>query len=165
MKTRMRSPLLVAALLAAGVALSGAAMARGGGCPEGPRGDHAERVGTTKERHDQRVGERLDELATSLQLRDEQRPVWERFRERVEAQRVKRTPRALGEAAMSAPERLHRMEKAAEARLESLRRLREATEALYAVLDDAQRKAFDAHRHPPSGAMHDHGQGRQPRQG
>lgn len=165
MKIRMKSPLLLAALLAAGVTLTGAAMARGGDCADGPRGHRADRVGVKQERHGQRVGEHLDQLATSLQLRETQRPAWEQFRERFDAQGPLRAPRPADAAALSAPERMQGMEQLAAARLENLRSMREATEALYAVLDEVQRKTFDEHHRHPHAEMREHRQGKAPRHG
>lgn len=154
MNIRMKSPLLVAALVAAGVAVAGTAMARGD-CAHEPRADRAGKMGMMKERHAVHMSERFDELAASLALREEQQPAWQAFREGW-SQRPDIGPRELRGAELSAPERMQRMEQSAEARLEQVRRMRELTEGLCAVLDDAQRKVFDAQRPHGREAMHGH---------
>lgn len=145
MSIRMKSPWMVAALVAAGVTVAGTAMARGD-CADAPRGDRAQKMAMMQERQAARMDQHFDALAERLALRDEQRPAWESFRESVAQGRGARGDRIARDAAASAPERMQRMEQAAEARLERIRAMRAAGEQLYAVLDDTQRKVLDEHR-------------------
>lgn len=167
MNIRMKSPWIVAALVAAGVAVAGTAMARGD-CAEVQRGDRTQKMAMVKERFEARVNQHFDALAERLALRDDQRPAWERFRASVTRGVGERGERVKREAAATAPERLQRMEKAAEARLERIRATLVATEQFYAVLDENQRKVFDAqrpqrheggkpHHHPRHPGHHDRG--------
>ena len=149
MTIRKKSPLLMAALLAAGVTVAGTAMARGGDCGHDPRGERADRVGMMKERHAERMSVHLDALAERLALRPDQRPVWSAFRESIASSRSRQEARGEHASTASAPERAHGMERAAEARLEHARTVRKATEALYAVLDADQRKVLDEQRRGP----------------
>ena len=155
MNIRMKSPWLFAALVAAGVTMAGTAMARGD-CSHASNGDRAEKVSMMKERHAARVSEHFDTLAARLELRDEQQPVWLAFRSGL-SERPSVGPRHERGTAMSAPERMQGMERAAEARLEHVRKMRELTEGLYAVLDDEQRKVFDEQRQFARGGMHQRG--------
>lgn len=150
MNIRMKSPWLVAALVAAGVTMAGTAMARGD-CAH-TSGDRAEKVSMMKKRHAVRVSEHFDALATRLELRDEQQPVWLAFRSGL-SERPSVGPRHERGTTMSAPERMQGMEQAAEARLEHVRKMRKLTEGLYAALDDKQRKVFDEQREFARGAM------------
>lgn len=149
MKTRMKSPLLIAALLAAGVTVAGTAMARGGDCGQDHRGERADRVGMMKERHAERMSVHLDALAERLALRSDQRPAWSAFRESIAASRSRHEGRGGQASTASAPERAQGIERAAEARLEHARTVRQAIEALYAVLDADQRKVLDEQRRGP----------------
>lgn len=155
MNSRMKSPWLVAALVAAGVTVAGAAMARGE-CADAPRADRAEKMSMMKERHAERMSGRFDALAERLQLREDQQPAWQAFRAGVSDDAQAR-PQAQREPAASAPERMQRMEQAMEARLEHVRRMRGLTEDLYAVLDEEQRKLFDQQRHAGRDRAHGHG--------
>lgn len=145
MNIRKKSPWVVAALLAAGVAVAGTAMARGD-CAEAPRADRAHKMSMMQERHAARMDQHFDALAERLALRDEQRAAWENFRQSVAQGRGEHAHRRGHDEALSAPERMQRMEQAAQARLERIRAMRLAGEQLYAALDEAQRKVFDEHR-------------------
>lgn len=146
-----KSPLLIAALLAAGVTLAGTAIARGGDCAHEPR-DRAAKVSMMKERHAERMSARLDGFAERLALRADQQAAWEAFRTSFAAPSPWHQARGEAPATRSAPERMQAMERAAEARLEHARKLSAATAALYAVLDAEQRSVLDEqHQHPRGG--------------
>lgn len=145
MNIRKKSPWVVAALVAAGVAVAGTAVARGD-CADTPRGDRAQQMEKMQERHTARMDKHFDALAERLELRNEQRPAWESFRESVSQGRGQHAHRFGRDDTAGAAERMQRMEQAAEARLERIRVMRAASEQLYAVLDEAQRKVFDEHR-------------------
>lgn len=162
MKNRMKSPLLIAVLLAAGVAVAGTAMARGGDCSHEPRADRAAKVSMMKERHAERAALHLDALAERLALRADQRPAWNDFRESLASPRPQHEPRTELPAKLTASERAQKMERAAETRLEGARKVRQATDALYAVLDAEQRKVLDEQRQPLHGSKPGHEQ-HQPR--
>lgn len=155
MNIHMKSPWLVAALVAAGVTVAGAAMARGE-CADAPRAEHAERVSMMKERHAEHVSGRFDALAESLKLRDDQKPAWQAFRAGL-SEGPRAEERVRRDSAATAPERMQRMEQAMEGRLEHMRRMRALTEDLYAVLDEDQRKQFDQQGHGGRERGHEQG--------
>lgn len=155
MNIRRKSPFIVAALLAAGVAVAGTAMARGD-CAEAPRAERAQKMSMMQERHAARMDGHFDALADRLALRDEQRAAWQSFRESVTQGRGQHSHRFGRDDNPSAAARMQRMEEAAEARLERIRAMRVAAEALYAQLDETQRKVFDEHRP----GVHDGGHGK-----
>jgi hypothetical protein len=95
----------------------------------------------------QRADQRLAKLEGALALSPTQRPAWDEFSstmrgtaaqsaERLDAMR-KREP------APTAVARLERMEEFSKERLESMREMRKAVSALYAQLDESQKKTFD----------------------
>lgn len=153
MSIRMSKSLMIAALLTAGVATSGSVLAQAAdGERSAPR---AEKIAAMKERHAERMTERLDGLSERLALRADQRPAWDDFRKTVTDGRPAHDKRAGKKESVTTLERMTHMEKAAEARLEQVRKTRAAAEKLYAVLDEDQRKVFDERpAHPREGKKH-----------
>jgi len=126
-------------------------MMRGGG-PMGMRGmmgmaDHAEG--------------RIAFLKTELKITDAQMPQWNAFAEalRANARRMSGMHETMmqggmmnqGNAPMSAPDRLDRMERAMTAMLEGLKEMKAALTPLYAVLTEEQKKVADQLIHGPMG--------------
>ncbi len=171
MKTSTRTSLAMALVAAAAFGASTASADTFGDCG-GMRGDRGMHGGMhwmhgMKHRADpaalmQRAEQRLAKLEGALALSPTQRPAWDEFSsvmrgkvaqraERIEAMRKQ-------EPASTAIERLERMEEFGKERLESMREMRKAVSALYAQLDERQKKTFDeqfrfAGPRPGSGRM------------
>lgn len=156
MKTRTRTSLAMAFVAAAVFSASTASAGTPGDCGE-MRGDHGmhggmHRMHGMKHRADpaaliERADQRLAKLEGALALSPTQRAAWDEFSstmrgkaaqsaERIEAMRTR-------ERASTAVERLERMEEFAKERLESMQEMRKAVSALYAQLDESQKKTFD----------------------
>lgn len=138
---------MIAAVLAATAMGSTAALARGGDCDwRGERGAKNEQMTpeARQERMQQRVDAKLSKLETALALTPEQKPAWDRFKtsahERVAAMQPMRPADA---SAMSAVERMKRMEEHLAKRSTELGKARAEVETFYATLSDTQKAAFD----------------------
>lgn len=156
MKTRTRTSLAMAFVAAAVFGASTASAGTPGDCGE-MRGDHGmhggmHRMHEMKHRADpaalmQRADQRLAKLEGALALSPTQQAAWDEFSstmrgkaaqsaERSEAMRTRERP-------STAVERLERMGEFTKERLESMRETRKAVSALYAQLDESQKKTFD----------------------
>lgn len=153
MNLGMKRSTLLAAALAAGFALTGAAWAQSGS--EVVQGDVQQSQSQSKERdraaakhhHGAKQGVRgLDALAETLALRPDQQEVWQEFRQSFQREgRTGQEREKRAEAPLTAPERAARHEARAEAWLAQARQVRTATEALYEKLDAEQRQRLDEH--------------------
>lgn len=107
-----------------------------------------------------RVDGRLAFIKTELALRDDQAAEWEKFAEAVRsnAENHNGLMRSMMEEMVDGdyferplPERLAEQESHMAARLEQIKEMRMAVEALYGVLDDKQKKAADEIMMPAMG--------------
>ena len=104
---------------------------------------------------------RIAFLRTELKITDAQLPQWNAFAEalRANARRMSGMHEAMmqggmmnqGNAPMSAPDRLDRMERAMTAMLEGLKEMKATLTPLYAVLTEEQKKVADQLIHGPMG--------------
>jgi len=102
-------------------------------------------------------------LKTELKITDAQMPQWDAFADalRANARRISGMQATMmqggmmdqGNAPLSAPDRLDRMEKSMTAMLEGLKEMKAALAPLYAVLTEEQKKAADQLIHGPMGMM------------
>jgi hypothetical protein len=109
-----------------------------------------------------RVEGRLAFIKTELAVRDDQTAEWEKFAEavRTNAENHNGLMRAMMEEMVDGdyferplPERLTEQESYMVARLEQIKEMRVAVEALYGVLDDKQKQAADEIMIPAMGMM------------
>ena len=100
---------------------------------------------------------RIAFLKTELKITEAQSPQWNQFAEALRANARRMTEMhemmSQGGAAMSAPERLDRMETMMTGMLESVRTTKAALVPLYAVLTDEQKKLADDLIRGPMGMM------------
>lgn len=99
---------------------------------------------------------RIAQMKAAMRITDPQMPLWNGF-----AEAVRESAKALGPAyeaqragvqqAAAWPERMERREKLLTVRLDSLKRIRTAGNALYGVLSDEQRRTFDQMAGGPMG--------------
>ena len=104
---------------------------------------------------------RIAFLKTELKITDAQMPQWNAFAEalRANARRMSGMHETMmqggmmnqGNAPMSAPDRLDRMERAMTAMLEGLKEMKATLAPLYAVLTEEQKKLADQLIHGPMG--------------
>jgi hypothetical protein len=100
---------------------------------------------------------RIAFLKTELKITEAQSPQWNQFAEALRSNARRMTEMhgmmSQGDAAMSAPERLDRMETMMTGMLESVRITKAALVPLYAVLTDEQKKLADDLIRGPMGMM------------
>jgi len=175
MKTWISTSL--AAALAATVALGApaATAAERDACGGSHSGMHGMKHRMSPEHLTERADERIAKLQQALAIRPEQRAAWDEFGSvlRGNAQKAAEHMRAMHERERpkTAIERMQRIEAFGEERIEAMRDIRKAAEALYANLDAAQKKTFDEQFHAfEPGRMggrgrhhgHEHGMGHGP---
>ena len=107
---------------------------------------------------------RIAFLKTELKIMDAQTPQWNAFADalRANAQRITEMRTTMmqggmmgqGDASLSAPDRLDRMEKMMTTMLEVVKTMKSALGSLYAVLSDEQRKVADQLIHGPMAVGH-----------
>ncbi|WP_332675048.1 Spy/CpxP family protein refolding chaperone [Aromatoleum sp.] len=94
-----------------------------------------------------RADQRLAKLEEALALAPEQRAAWDEFSSTMRGKAAQSTERVEAmrnrERASTALERLERMEEFGKERLESMQEMRKVVTALYAQLDEGQKKTFD----------------------
>lgn len=148
---KLTKTVLVVALAGATVLGGAAAFARGGDC-DGPRGERARWHQMNPEEMQERIGERaevrLARLELALALTPEQRPAWDAFKSDMLARANAMVERMAAEREAERPTtaiaRMQRMEEMSRERQTQLSETREAVEAFYATLSDAQKTVFDA---------------------
>lgn len=104
----------------------------------------------------ERTEGRLAFIKAELAITEAQSPVWNAYADAVRAEakrRPQRMPMAQAVPAMTWVDRLTRQEQDLEQRLESLRRLKGASSALYAALSATQKKTADEILGGPMGRM------------
>lgn len=155
MKTWIRNSLAITVAATVGLGSAAALAAPWGGC-DGPRGG----MGSHRmHRMDpaamsEHMTQRLATLQGALSLKADQALAWEGFKgavldgarkaaEHMQAMRTQEPPH-------TALERMERMESHMKDRVTAMQEVRKATESLYAVLDDGQKKTFDE-QFPPFG--------------
>ena len=136
--------------LVAGLGLgTGLAMARGGDLEGyGPRGKHHHMMERGGQAMQERAGARLDALQEKLALRDDQQAAWATYRQgierRMEQARAQMEEMRGTKRPATTPERMERRQQMAERHLQTMSEMHAATNAFYTVLDEDQRKTFDA---------------------
>lgn len=97
----------------------------------------------------QRAEKRLEVLYKELKITEQQQPLWQAYAEKVKAEAgnsmtaMRDTP-PTGGGAISAPERLERMQSIMKARVASMENVHESFKRLYAHLSPEQKSAADA---------------------
>ena len=152
MKTnRIQKTLAVA--LVAGLTAAGSAWAWGpGDCGMGGKGDRGGRMGNVtpeqmQERMDARRTAKMERLASALSLQDAQKPAWDTFKAALQEHANARTKffaeQSKAEVPASALARLDRATAFNTFQKEQLGQMREALQAFYGQLSDAQKTVFD----------------------
>jgi periplasmic protein CpxP/Spy len=149
MKTWISKSLAAALVASLGLGTAAAVAGPWGDCegPQGGRGMHRMHR-MDPDRMSEHMTQRLSTLQAALALRAEQAPAWEQFKsvvqdgarkagEHMQAMRTQERPK-------TALEGMDRMESHMKDRMKAMQDVRKATESLYAVLDDGQKKTFDA---------------------
>jgi hypothetical protein len=143
---------IAAVVIATGAMGSSATLAWGGGCgydgPGGKAGWHRMAPEQMKERMTQRSEQHLARLELALALTAEQKPAWESFKgtmkQGTDTTIAEMERRHDAKAPKTAIERLQLMEEMSKLRQARLMEAREAVEAFYPQLSDAQKAVFDA---------------------
>ena len=153
MKTNRIQKTLAVALIA-GMTAAGSAWAWGpGSCAMGGKGNWGGRMGNVtpeqmQERMDARRTAKFERLESVLSLQEAQKPAWESFKAAMQEQAKARTQFFAEQRKAEAPATaLARMERAAafnSFQQEQLGKKREALQAFYGQLSDAQKTVFDA---------------------
>jgi hypothetical protein len=152
MKTWMKTSLAVALASTVGLGAT-AAMARGWGDCDGPRGGpHAMHQRMAPEQMSERMAERaevrLARLELALALTPQQQSAWSTFKDamtaRAERMATEMQKRAEAGQPKTALERMERMEEMSKLRQSEMAETRKAVETFYATLSDAQKTVFDA---------------------
>ncbi|HYH22508.1 MAG TPA: Spy/CpxP family protein refolding chaperone [Azospirillum sp.] len=98
---------------------------------------------------------RIAQMKAAMRITDAQMPLWNGFAEAVRESAKALAPayeaQRAGAQQAAWPERMERREKLLAARLEALKRIRTAGNALYGVLSDEQRRTFDRMAGGPMG--------------
>jgi hypothetical protein len=166
MKTWIKTS-IAAAVMATAALGSSATLAWGGGCgydgPGGKAGWQRMAREQMKERMTQRTEQHLARLELALALTAEQKPAWEKFKgtmkQGADTMIAEMEKRRDADAPKTAIGRLQLMEEMSKLHQARLVEAREAVEAFYPQLSDAQKTVFDAEfRH--HGRMGGRGMGR-----
>lgn len=150
----MKRTIISALILAAGLGSLSLAHARGPawGCEgygpmAGPLG-HGARPVAAKFDPVQRAERRLAVFKAELKLTPEQEPLWQAFAEQAKAEAgkgFKAWQAQAADAALTAPERMARLEALMEERLAAMKGVHERFNRLYAALSPEQKKIADQH--------------------
>lgn len=147
MKTSIKTA-VAATVIALGALGSGIAMARGGDCEGGMRGERAGWHQMSPERIKDRADLGLARLELALAIKPEQKAAWDQFKaamlERAGKMATQMEAHAKDAPPKTALERMERMETFGKARVADLAETRRDVQAIYARLNDAQKKVFDA---------------------